>query len=102
MLEFKSKKVRVWFGILLVIALVVLGWVLFFDAYNRHLGEKSKEPYHNLTLYNSEGDTILNMDTEASSVKIWIEENGGLDVYGSVMKMEDGQESKANSTNRIN
>ena len=81
MLEFKSKKVRAWFGALLTIALVSLGWVLFFDAYDRHLGEKSEELYHNLTLYNSEGDTILDLDTEASSVKIWIEEDGELDVW---------------------
>ena len=36
---------------------------------------------HILSIYTSEGDTLLNMNTESEYVKIWIEENGELDIW---------------------
>jgi hypothetical protein len=48
---------------------------------------KQTELIHTISIYSAEGDTILNMDTEADCIKVWIEENGELDVWTS---NEDG------------
>ena len=74
---FKSKKVRVLFGVLLITSIVTVGWVLFFDAAYRY----RRKPSHNIILYNSQGDSLLGLDIESECIKIWIEENGELDVW---------------------
>jgi hypothetical protein len=77
MLEFKSNRAL---KILAWVLVAILCFVFSYIIYPEKPIER-KEPSHNLTLYNSEGDTILDLDTEASSVKIWIEENGEPDVW---------------------
>jgi hypothetical protein len=69
------------------ISLFILAFLFFLSGFLIGRGTNRPEPTHNLTLYNSEGDTILDLDTEVSSVKIWIEENGEPDVWTS---NEDG------------
>jgi hypothetical protein len=49
-------------------------------------GDKKTKPIeqsypHTLSIYTAEGDTLLDMDTESEYVKIWIEENGELDIW---------------------
>ena len=77
MSESKSKKVRVLFGVLLITSIVTVSWALFFDAANRY----RRKPSHSIILYNSQGDSLLGLDTESECIKIWIEENGELDVW---------------------
>lgn len=72
---FKSKKARVLFGVLLITSIVIVSWALFFDAAYR------QKPSHNIILYNSQGDSLLGLDTESECIKIWIEENGEFDVW---------------------
>jgi hypothetical protein len=36
---------------------------------------------HTLSIYTEKGDTLLELDTRSEYVKIWIEENGELDVW---------------------
>ncbi len=72
---FKSKKERVLFGVLLITSIVTVSWALFFNAAYR------RKPSHNIILYNSQGDSLLGLDTESECIKIWIEENGELDVW---------------------
>ena len=72
---FKSKKVRVLFGVLLITSIVTVSWALFFDAAYR------RRPSHSIILYNSKGDSLLGLDTESECIKIWIEETGELDIW---------------------
>jgi hypothetical protein len=75
MSESKSKKVRVLFGVLLITFIVIVSWALFFDAAYR------QKPSHSIILYNSQGDSLLGLDTESECIKIWIEDSCEVDVW---------------------
>lgn len=77
MLGFKSKKGKVLFGVLLIISIVAVSWALFFDAAYRH----RQKPSHSIILYNSQGDSLLGLDTESECIKIWIEDSCEVDVW---------------------
>lgn len=69
------------------ISLFILATLFFLSGFLIGKGTNMPDPTHNVSFYNAEGDTILNMDTEADCIKVWIEESGELDVWTS---NEDG------------
>lgn len=77
MSESKSKKVRVLFGVLLITSIFTVSWVLFFDAAYKYRQRHS----HSIILYNSQGDSLLGLDTESECIKIWIEDSCEVDVW---------------------
>ena len=74
MSEFKFSR------ILFLIAILGLGLLVGFAIGNGKRTEPT-EPIHSISLYSAEGDTILELDTNSDWVKVWIEENGELDVW---------------------
>ena len=83
MLGFKSNKIGVIIcGVLLIVCIVLGSYILSYYSYNRHIkGKEPVESIHSISLYSAEGDTILELDTSSDWVKVWIEENGELDVW---------------------
>ncbi len=78
MLGFKSKKGKVLFGVLLIISIVTI-WALLFDAVYKY--RHRQKPSHSIILYNSQGDSLLGLDTESECIKIWIEDSCEVDVW---------------------
>lgn len=66
--------------VLFLISILGLGLLVGFAIGNKNK-TKSTDSYHNVSLYTAEGDTLLDMDTESEYVKIWVEENGELDIW---------------------
>ena len=83
MLGFKSNKIGVIIcGVLLIVCIVLGSYILSYYSYNRHIkGKEPVESIHSISLYSAEGDTILELDTSSDWVKVWIEENGELDIW---------------------
>ena len=76
---FKFKKVLT---ILAWVLVALLCFYISYYVYPEKKPEKLVESYpHSLSIYTAEGDTLLDMDTESEYVKIWVEENGELDIW---------------------
>ena len=74
MSEFKFSR------LIFLAAILGLGLLVGFAIGN---GKRTEpvESIHSISLYTAEGDTLLDMDMESEYVKIWLEENGELDIW---------------------
>ena len=77
MSEFKFKVIT---GIFLIIS-VVFFCILIFRNSCRNVKVEAETYPHALSIYTAKGDTLLELNTTSEYVKIWIEENGELDVW---------------------
>ena len=76
---FKSKKIC---GVLLIVCIVLGSCILSYYSYNRHIkGKEPIESIHSISLYTTEGDTILDLDTNSDWVKVWIGDSCEVDVW---------------------
>ena len=66
--------------VLFLISILGLGLLVGFAIGNKNK-TKSTDSYHNVSLYTAEGDTIFDIESDSESIKIWIEEDGELDVW---------------------
>ena len=73
MSEFKSSRILM----LVLIAFIVIDGIISYYL----MKGKTENSIHSVSLYTAEGDTLLDLDTRSEEVKIWIEENGELDVW---------------------
>lgn len=75
---FKSNKIC---GVFLIVCMV-LGSYIFYYPYNQHIkGKEPVESIHSISLYTTEGDTILDIDTNSDWVKVWIGDSCVVDVW---------------------
>ena len=66
------------------ICLIILAVLFFLSGFLIGRGTISNNPEsypYTLSIYTAKGDTLLNMDTESEYVKIWVEDNGELDIW---------------------
>jgi hypothetical protein len=48
---------------------------------------ETEKPINSISLLTFRGDTLLNLETEAKEVQIWVEQTGELDVW---VNLEEG------------
>ena len=80
-----ESKFKVFCGVLLILFIIFSCGLLSYQSYrlhhNRVVKPETEKPINSISLLTFRGDTLLNLETEANEVQIWVEQTGELDVW---------------------
>lgn len=86
-----ESKFKIFCGVLLILFIIFSFSLLSYQFYrlyqNRVVKPETEKPINNISLLTFRGDTLLNLETDANEVQIWVEQTGELDVW---VNLENG------------